>query len=66
MKGNLRFLLMAVALLSTTVNYITSYKFGASGYSPKTPSIPHTSHRKPTRTHAPNDGHWHMKFHRNR
>lgn len=30
-----------------------------------TPNIPH--HNRPhSRPHAPNDGHWHMKFHRGR
>ena len=33
--------------------------------SSRTPNIPHHGHSK-FRPHAPNDGHWHMKYHRGR
>ncbi len=29
-----------------------------------TPSIPHSKRHHRHRAHAPNDGRWHMKFHR--
>lgn len=31
-----------------------------------TPSYPSPIRHSRTRAHAPNDGHWHMKFHRSR
>jgi hypothetical protein len=31
-----------------------------------TPSIPHSKNHKRMRAHAPNDGRWHMKYHRSR
>ena len=34
--------------------------------SARTPRIPHHGGRGRTRAHAPNDGRWHMKFHRSR
>lgn len=31
-----------------------------------TPGIPHSRPHPRARAHAPNDGHWHMRFHRSR
>ena len=52
---------------------ITAVTFGAielmgldARYNSGSPGIPHGGGSHRHRPHAPNDGHWHMKFHRGR
>lgn len=57
--------MMLPAILAAMGKSLHLINLDSSRYS-RTPNIPHTSHRKRVRAHAPNDGRWHMKFHRSR
>ena len=64
-KGTL-FMLGLVTALAWVGNGVLDFVGGGKKhYSSGPPGIPHSrSYRH--RPHVPNDGHWHMKFHRNR
>ncbi|KKK60234.1 hypothetical protein LCGC14_3026420 [marine sediment metagenome] len=56
---NLLGVLSGVALKAINLDILNAPRAG------RTPNIPHNSYRRP-RAHAPNDGRWHMKYHRSR
>ena len=62
-KGLVTILGVALALASQ-VNPFVGWGGRYSGG--RTPGMPHGKHSRQSRPHAPNDGHWHMRFHRGR
>lgn len=59
------FLLIAIAFASVASN--VGRLLGIEGGRTNTPNMPHHNrHGHRTRARVPNDGHWHMKFHRSR
>ncbi len=60
-----KMLLILPTLLAAVGKSLHLIDIAASRYS-STPNMPHSKGRSRTRLHAPNDGHWHMKFHRGR
>ena len=42
------------------------FRGAEKGYGSGPSGIPHKGRTRQHRSHAPNDGHWHMKFHRGR
>lgn len=56
---------MFLTVLSAGLKAVHLMDLTGARYS-STPGIPHSKGRNRIRTHAPNDGHWHMKFHRGR
>lgn len=57
-------LVAAISIAAATSRYI-GHMFDYEGGRSNTPSFPHNRRRR-DRSHAPNDGRWHMKFHRSR
>ena len=55
--------LLLLAVMAATQKALHMVDLAESRYS-STPSMPHIGHHGRVRLHAPNDGHWHMKFHR--
>ena len=58
-------LLLMLAYVSTIGNLFRPDLLTAPGCG-RTPPMPLGGHRRQARPHAPADGRWHMKFHRNR
>jgi hypothetical protein len=48
------------------MNLLKFFQVGFEGKRPSTPSIRHNGSIPKSVAKAPNDGRWHMKFHRNR
>lgn len=62
-----KMVLILPALLAAMGKSLHLVSLGPPSHAGRTPHIPHnTNHHMRTRPHAPNDGRWHMKFHRAR
>ena len=57
---------LLAAILTMTQRSLLLTNLGAPGHPSRTPNMPHTGRHYRARAHAPNDGRWHMKFHRSR
>ena len=67
MNKSTMLLLGVISVLSTKFGGAFDALRGARNrYSAGPQGIPHGNHRHQPKPHAPNDGHWHMKFHRSR
>ncbi len=62
-KSKLLGMLMGVAAVTAKA---FRFDFLSAPPSQRTPSIPSRGRSNRMRSHAPNDGHWHMKYHRSR
>jgi len=59
-------LLTVYQALASVGSLLNPFAMGGSRYQGKTPGMPHSKHYREVRPHIPNDGHWHMRFHRDR
>ena len=64
-KGTM-LLLGLITTLALTVKGGLGFFDGKEHYGSGPSGIPHKGKTRQRRPHAPNDGHWHMKFHRGR
>lgn len=67
MNKGLFIALVALATIASRAGNLVGLGGDEGGYRPHGPQgIPHKGRRRQPRPHAPNDGRWHMKFHRSR
>lgn len=65
-KGTMLILGIMTALAWMSKGALGFVGGGKEHYSSGPPGIPHKGRSRQHKPHAPNDGHWHMKFHRSR
>ena len=65
-KGTMLLLGLITTLALTVTGGLDFIGGGKEHYSSGPAGIPHHRSSRQHRPHAPNDGHWHMKFHRGR